>query len=259
MDFLKPSKRRSLLSEVIYVALNIALAVALLLVVLATESILPAIGIFLLSKWRIFAVRPRYWFANIQTNLVDSIVGISFVVLLYSGTTALPVQIVLTLLYIGWLIFLKPRSKRAYVAVQAGVSVFFGVTALMMISYAWPSSAVVLSMWLIGFSSARHVLGSYEEPHRSFYSLTWGLVFAEIGWLAYHWTFAYTIPGLAEIKLTQAAIISIAISFLAERVYASYKHHDTVRSGDILLPGLLSVSVIVIIMVLFNTIEQGAI
>lgn len=257
MDFLKPSKRRSFLSEAVYLALNVGLAIVLLLVVLATESILPAIAIFLLSKWRVFAVRPRYWFANIQTNLVDSIVGISFIILLYAGTTALAVQIVLTLLYVGWLIFVKPRSKRAFVAAQAGVAVFFGITTLMMISYAWPSSIVVLLMWLIGYSAARHVLGSYEEPHRSFYSLVWGLVFAEIGWLAYHWTFAYTIPGLADIKLTQAAIIGVAISFLAERVYASYKRHDSVRSGDVVLPALLSVSVIIIIMVLFNTIDQG--
>lgn len=61
MEFLKAAKRRTLLSELTYVALNIGLAVAILVVVLVIESPLPAIALVLLSKWRILAVRPRYW------------------------------------------------------------------------------------------------------------------------------------------------------------------------------------------------------
>lgn len=257
MEFLKSSKRRSFVSELIYILLNVALAVAILVVVWAIESPIAAFALVLLSKWRVLAVRPRYWFANVQANLVDIIVGISVVVLLYAASHALVAQIGLTILYIGWLLYIKPRSKRTFIAVQAGTALFLGVTALMTASYDWIASVVVLAMWLIGYSTARHVLGSYDEAHISFYSLVWGLVMAEIGWLAYHWSFAYGLPGVGSIKLSQAAIVSLAISFVAERVYMSFVKHGSVRSADITLPILLSVSLVIVILAFFNNVSIG--
>lgn len=259
MEFLKSSKRRSFLSELVYIGLNIALAVAVLAVVWAVESPIAAFVLVILSKWRILAVRPRYWFANIQANLVDIIVSLSIVVLLYAASGAVAVQCVLTLLYIGWLLFIKPRSSRLFVAIQAGSAAFLGTTALLSVSYDWIASPVIVLMWLIGYSTARHVLGSYDEAHISFYSLVWGLVLAEIGWLVYHWTFAYDLPGMGNVKLSQAALVVLALSFLAERVYASYTKHGTVRSADVTLPALLSVSVILILLLFFNKLGVGTI
>ncbi|MDB5167996.1 MAG: rane protein of unknown function [Candidatus Saccharibacteria bacterium] len=259
MEFLKSSKRRSLISELVYIGLNVAFAVTLLIILLVIESPLPAFALVLLSKWRILAVRPRYWFVNILTNLVDLIVSLSIVILIYTAGGAIGLQIVLTALYIAWLLYVKPKSKRSFVAIQAGAAVFLGVSALMTVSYDWIASLVVLAMWLIGYSAARHVVSSYDEPHASFYSLVWGLVFAELGWLAYHWTFAYAIPGAGDIKLSQVALISLAISFLAERAYTSYVRHGSIRSSDIIMPTLLSVSVIIILLTLFNMISTGVI
>jgi hypothetical protein len=258
MEFLKLSKRRSLLSEIIYVLLNVALAVGLLVIVWAIASPYAAFALVLLSKWRVLAVRPRYWFANLQANMVDVIVGMSMVVLLYAANGALVTQIILTLLYIVWLLVIKPRSKRAFVAIQAGAAVFLGTTALVQVSYDWFASLVVVFMWVIGYSAARHILGSYDEAHTSFYSLVWGLVLAEIGWLTYHWTFAYGLPGVGDIQLSQAALIVLGFSFIAERVYASYTKHGAVRSNDVTLPILLSVSVILILLTFFNTLSMGA-
>lgn len=259
MEFLKSSKRRSLISELVYIGLNVAFAVALLVILLAIESPLPAFALVLLSKWRILAVRPRYWFVNILTNLVDLIVSLSIVILIYTAGGAIGLQVLLTVLYIAWLLYVKPKSKRSFVAIQAGAAVFLGVSALVIVSYDWIASLVVLAMWLIGYSAARHVVSSYDEPHTSFYSLVWGLVFAELGWLIHHWTFAYVIPGAGDIKLSQAALIAVAISFLAERAYSSYVKHGSIRSSDVIMPALLSVSVIIILLTLFNTISTGAI
>ena len=259
MELLRLPNKRSLFSEIIYVALNIMLAIAILGVVWAVESPYAAFILVLLSKWRVLAVRPRYWFANLQSNLVDLIVGLSVVVLLYAANGALATQIIITLLYIGWLLFIKPRSKRSFIAVQAGVATFLGVTALLLVSYSWIASLVVVLMWVIGYSSARHVLGSYEEAHISFYSLIWGLLFAELGWLMYHWTFAYSLPGTGDIQLPQGALITIAISFVAERAYASYEKHGSVHSNDMILPTLLSVSMILILLMFFNTVSVGSV
>lgn len=258
MDFLKQPRRRSLISELVYIILNVGLAVTLLLVVQNIQSPLPAIGIFLLSKWRILAVRPRYWFTNLHANFVDIIVGISFVILLGAASAALGVQIALTILFIAWLLFIKPRSKRSFVAAQSAAALFFGVSALVTVSYNWDASIVVLLMWLIGYSAARHILGHYQEAHRSFFSLLWGFILAELGWLTYHWTFAYSIPGFGALKLSQAALVALTLSFLSERVYASYRRHDSVRIGEIILPTISSIAVIAIILLFFNTLDRGA-
>ena len=259
MEFLKLSKKRSLFSEFIYVGLNIALALAVLGVVWAVASPWAALVLVMLSKWRVLGVRPRYWFANIQANLVDIIVNVSVVVLLYAASGAVVAQCILTALYIVWLLFIKPRSKRVFVTLQAGIALFLGITALAIVSYDWNVVFVVMAMWVIGYSTARHVLASYDEAHLSFYSLIWAFVLAEFGWLTYHWTFAYKLPGVGDIKLVQAALIALAFSFLAERIYASYEKHGEIRNNDILLPSLFSISVILVLLVFFNRVTTGGI
>lgn len=262
MEFLRVVKRRSLFSELIYILLNVGLAVAILLVVWAVESPLPAFVLVVLSKWRILAVRPRYWFAHVQSNMVDLIVSVGLVVILSAignamGETGIFVQIGLTFAYIAWLLVLKPRTKRSYVIAQAGVAQAVGVTALYMSSYEWSASVVVLLMWLIGYTTARHVLSAYSESQLTFLSLAWGFVVAQIGWLTYHWSIAYRLPGIDGVLLPQVAIIIVAIGFLAERFYGSYVKHGSVRTVDVVMPTLLSLSVLIVILTLFNSVSIG--
>ncbi len=262
MDFLRAVKRRSLVSEAVYILLNVGLATAVLLVVWAIESPVPAFALILLSKWRVLAVRPRYWFAHVQANLVDLIVSLSLVVLLYaagsgSGEAGMMFQIVLTVLYVLWLLVLKPQTRRAFVVAQAGVAVFVGAIALFTVAFEWPSSLVVLAMWVLGYATARHVLAAYSEAHLTFLSFAWGLLIAELGWLAYHWTIAYNLPLSTGLRLPQVAIVALALSFLGERAYSSFSHHGVVRAMDIALPALLSISIITVLLVLFNGVNSG--
>lgn len=264
MELLKLVRRRSFLSEVIYTVLNVALAVAILFIIRATESPWLAVGLVVLSKWRVLAVRPRYWFVNVQANLVDFIVGIGTVILLYTtyvGASdpyqATAIMIALTAFYIGWLLFLKPRSKRAYVIAQAAVALFVGVTALYIIAYSWPASAVVLLMWLIGYSTARHVLSSYDETHILFLSLVWGLVLAEIGWIAYHWTVGYAPLGLESVLLPRVSLSVLCIAFIVQRAYDSFYHHQKIRGNDVILPILFTISIIVVLPLILNVLGAG--
>ncbi len=257
-NFLQLPKHKSTIGDLAYIALNVGLAIALLVVVLAIESPLPAFAVVLLSKWRILAVRPRFWFKNIQSNLVDIVVGLSVVVFLHAASGAMPLQVIIASLFAVWLLFIKPRSKRGYVAFQAGAALFLGTNALFMVSPEWPATAVVLAMWVIGYSTARHVLTHYRESDRTFFSMVWGLIIAEIGWLGYHWSFAYDVPGLSGIDLSQTALIVFVLGFLANRVYDSYHHNEgVIRMNDIMLPVIFSVSVILVIMLFFNTLGTG--
>jgi len=255
MEFLKLVRRRSFLSEAVYMILNIGLAIALLVVIRYTESIPFALALVLVSKWRVLAVRPRFWWANLRSNLVDFIVSVSVVLHLYMINLAgleesrkLVIMGIVTILYIAWLLFLKPRSKRSYVAAQAGVAVLLGTAALFTVSYNWPVSVVVIGMWVIGFAAARHVLSSYdEETHSIFLSLAWGVVMAEIGWVSYHWAIAYPLPIVASLLVPQVAIIGTLVCFLASKAYDSFYHHQKIRTNDIILPLLFTVSVAVLL------------
>jgi hypothetical protein len=250
MDLLKTVTKRSFLSEVLYVLLNLLLAVMVLVAVLVVNVPWPALGLVLLSKWRIFAVRSRYWVANIRANMVDIIVGVSTVIFLYSAEGKLPLQIGLTVLYAAWLLYVKPRSKRIFVAAQALIGLIFGLEALVQISPSLSSSVVVIASWVIGYSAARHILSLQHETHINFLSLLWGFVTAEIMWLSYHWTIGYAI--LSPLQLSQAMVIVVLLSFLAERIYISHHRNGSVRSGDVILPALLSLSVIGVLLFVFG-------
>lgn len=263
MEFLKIVKRRSFLNEAIYIALNVALAIALMFIIRITGSLLPAFALVLLSKWRIFAVRLRFWFANIQTNLVSVIIDVSFVIFLYITNIAnvgdsqvFIVQCILSLLYIGWLLFLKPKSKRVYVVAQAGTALFVGITAVYAMSYGWIASPVILLTWLIGYAVARHVLGSYdEESHVLLLSLAWSLVVAEISWIAYHWTIAYRLPFITSVLLPQVSIVILCLGFVTYKAYNSYYHHQKIRINDIILPLIFTISIVSVLVLAFNSVS----
>ena len=260
MDFLKRVRKRSFLSEAVYTVLNIALAVAVVVVIIYTGSVWFAIGLVILSKWRVFAVRPRFWWANLRSNLVDFIVSISFVLHMYIVNDASIVDSrkllllgILTVLYVGWLLYIKPRSKRSFVAIQAGVAVLMGTSALFAISYDWPVSVVVIAMWVIGYTAARHILSSYdEETHGLFISLAWGVVMAQLAWVAYHWTIAYNLPLVTSLHIPQVAIIATLMSFLAFKSYDSFYKHAKIRMNDIILPLLFTLSVVLVLVTIFN-------
>lgn len=267
MEFLKTIKRQSFLNEVIYVALNIGLAVSLMLIVRLTGSLWLAFILVLLGKWRLFAVRPRFWFAHVQANLVSIIVSISFVVFLYvansasvGATQSLVVQSILVLMDIGWLLFLKSQSKRIYIVAQAGVALFVGVSAIFMVSYDWIVSPVVLLTWLVGYATARHIISSYdEESHTELLSMCFGLILAEISWLAYHWAIAYRLPIATSFLLPQVSIVTVGFAFLAYKTYDSYYHHQKVRFSDISLPLVFTISIVAVLLIFFNGVSANII
>lgn len=256
MEFLRPSRRRTLLSETVYISLNVGVALLIFAMVYLVGSPLAAFGVVVLSKWRVFAVRPQYWYAHVIANSIDVIVGLSFVVFLTAAAGELVVQAVFTALYIAWLLILKPQSKRFYVVIQAAFGMLLGVAALAQLSYDWYASVFVIGMWVVGFSAARHTLLAYQEPHTRILSVLWGLVVAELGWISYHWTIAYALPFTDGVQIAQIALIATLLGFLAERSYASYHTHKEVRLSDITLPLLLSLSLIALLVTLFGATQS---
>lgn len=258
MDLLKVSRKRNTkISNAAYVALNIALALGVFFAVLSFETIWVALVLTFVSKWRVLVVRPRFWMANILANMVDVIVGVAHVLLVYGALGSLWIQVALTIMYIIWLLFIKPRSAPLYVTVQAGFAVFYGVTALSFAAYDTNLLVFVIGMWLIGFAAARHVLMSYDDGLVTILSLIWGFLFAELGWLGYHWLFTYTLPSAAEIQLVQLAVIATVLSFLARQVYDNHYKHGKIKAKELVTPIVFSVAIVVMLVVFFNQVGVG--
>ena len=251
------SNRRSQISDAAYIGLNIALVLLLLFAVLSTETIWLALVLVALSKWRIFAVRPRFWPANILANLVDVIVGVSHVILLGAAIGEPWLQVLLSVAYVIWMLIIKPRSKRVYIAIQAGAAVFVGTTALALSAFGTDSIVFVIGMFIIGYVAARHVLMGYDEPLTGLLTALWGLVLAELGWLSYHWLFAYTLPNSANLKFVQVALIATLVSFLAEQVLASRHSNGNAKFTDLVLPAAFTTILILIVVVFFTSLIAG--
>lgn len=257
MDLIKSATRRSRVSEIVYTALNVGYALALLFLVKSFDPPYIAFLVVALSKWRVFAVRPRFWFANVQANLVDTIVGLSAVTLLWAANGQTAVQLGLTALFAVWLLVVKPRSKRIWVLAQAGICQFLGLTALFTVAYAAPVVIITAAAWGIGYASARHVFSTYDkEEEKVFISIVWGFVVAEMSWLAYHWTLAYTLSG--ELKLPQIALFSAAFGFVAVRFYDSYhRNHGTVKFQDMRWPLIFTGTLILMLLLRFSGLDTA--
>lgn len=257
MELVKSAgKRTSLVSEVLYIAFNLGLAIGTFLLVLFGVPVL-AYLLVMISKWRVFAVRPRFWWANIKANLLDLLLGLSVVTMILQADGLLWLQVVITLLYGLWLIVLKPRSDRGSILIQAGVAQFMAITALYSIGFDWPAILVVAAMWVIGYISAQHAISSYEDKDVTLLSLAWGLIVAELGWIAYSWTIAYSVAPAGAFKIPHIAFIITLLAYFAARAYGIYAAKRKLRLNDITLPAVFSGSIILIILIFFNDISRG--
>lgn len=162
----------------------------LALVLVRLNAVQLALVVIILAKWRMFAVRPRFWPANIRANAIDIMVGLAAVVFIDYAPNAL-IEIIWAVLYGVWLIVVKPRSTALWVSLQAAIGQLAALSALYL---AWDSgSPLVLTLvtGLICYLTARHFFDSFDEAYARLLSYTWGYMGAALAWLLSHWLLFY--------------------------------------------------------------------
>ncbi len=252
-DYILVRKSRNIISSVLHVIFNIILGVGSVILTCVTGSWVIGVLFVLVSKWRMFAVRPRYWFTNIKANLVDIIVGTSFVIIAYcSGTNILPIHIIVAILYTLWLIILKPRSTEFATKCQALAAVFLGTTAIVLLFGSSDSVYLTIGAFILGYSASRHILIQSNDENFSLTTLVAGLCSAELAWLLHSWLIVYSF-GNTGIMVPQLSIILTITSFIFNRVCESVANHDgKIKSKDILIPTIFSLAVIFMIIFWFS-------
>ena len=83
-------------------------------------------------------------------------------------------------------------------------------------------------------------------------SAIWGLVFAELGWLSYYWTYSYGKSLFGGVS--QVTIILLLFSLVASKAYQSYNKHKAIRFSDISAPVILTAGIILVMLVFLNSV-----
>lgn len=249
-DFVLMRKSRNIASNMVHVFLNILLGVMAVLITVFSSAPLLGILLVLVSKWRIFAVRSRYLWLNLKSNLVDLIVGISIVMIsYYSGSTLLPVHFVLMVVYVVWLLFVKPQSSETASLTQSLVAVFLGITTTTFLAANTNSVVAIVLAFLVGYAASRHVLVQTNDKDFTLTTLVCGLIFAEVAWLADSWAIVYTF-GQTGIRVPQVAIILTIFTFVYNYArQAMVRYQDDFRFKNIAGPvvfGLVLVGIVVL-------------
>ncbi len=250
-DFILVRRGRNALSSVLYVVLNIALAIGSTFLTLVSGSWILGALLVLLSKWRVIAVRPRYWWVNIKGNLVDFIVGVSMVFMVYyAGTELNMAHILITVAYTVWLVAIKPKSSEVMTELQAILAVFFGMGMAVLLATNVDPILIVVLGFVIGYGAARHVFGQSEDHDYTLVTLIVGLLMAELSWIMYHWVIVYSF-GNFNIVLPQLAMLTAIIFYVFVKGYKSaLKYDGKIKAGDIVLPAIFS-GIIVFMMIIY--------
>lgn len=250
VDFIKSAHKRTVLANILHILFYVVyVLLVLFLIVLFPTAPWAALAVVLLSKWRVISVRPRYWWANILSNLTDTMLGLGVVILMWVSSS-LPIQIILALAYIVWLVSIKPQHKRHIVVIQAGVAQFVALWALFSVGYMIPLFVLVMTVFVIGFGAARHALSAYDEVDRGLLASVWGFVIAQLGFVAWHWTIAYSITS--TLKIPQIAIIIAALAFLAEKSYVAWRNDQKISWNEIKWPAAFVGIVLVMLLFFFS-------
>jgi hypothetical protein len=201
-------KRSKNLTLLVGKAIYLALIIGLVLFDLS----LVAYGLVVVSKWRMFAVQPSYWWANFRKNIPDIAVGLATVSII-SQLVEQPIIYLASFstLYGVWLFLIKPRSNAAWVRFQAGFAQAYGLAALYLaIDFRLPGIAVVGLTWLLGYGVARLFLTSFgtSDETNEVTAQLWAFCLLVLGWMAWWWNIIYPV---GDILLVPQIVLSASL------------------------------------------------
>ncbi|MBC7708282.1 hypothetical protein H7Y63_03595 [Polaromonas sp.] len=198
---------------------------AVVFILVRLQFVQLALIMVVLSKWRMLAVRPRFWAANIRANAIDIMVGVAVTLFMSHSTSSVAIQLVWAVLYGIWLIAIKPRSSLLFTSLQAAIGQICGLSALYLTWSAGPLVGIVFVTGLICYLAARHFFDSFNEPYARLLAYLWGYFGAALSWLMGHWLLFYVYDIIAQPTL----LLSVLGYGLAVLYYLD--HHSRLNKG----------------------------
>ncbi len=238
---IKPAKGFSRLAHVIT---NLVL-VLLVFVLVRIDFGQLALALVLLSKWRMFVVRPRFWPSLVRYNAVDIIVSISLLVFMMHSDSQL-VQLLWAAAYAVWLLIIKPASGPLMVSIQAMTGLLFGLGGAFLAWGASPLYWLVLSVATICYLSARHFFDSFDEPYAKLLSYNWAFFASGLTWVLGHWLLFYG-------PIAQPTLLLVAVGYGLAALY--YLDHNDKLSKLVRIEIMATTCAIVVAVVVSLTVN----
>lgn len=227
------------------VHLILSLLLPLIVLALVRIDFIPlAATLILLSKWRMLAVKPRFWLAHIRTNAVDIMTSLAFLVFM-TQTFSFAWQIVWTVIFILWLTVLKPKSTPLLVGMQALIGFTFGLTALFLIGGEYPLFILVVLTGLIAYTAAHHLLDAFEDKYTRLLAYIWAWFSASLVWVLGHWLLYY-----ADGLVAQPVLLLLSIGYGLAALY--YLDHTQRLTGVIGRQFVFIMAAITVIILTFS-------
>lgn len=223
-------------------ALSVALPIAVYVLVAIFYLPWVALALVILSKWQIFVVKPRFWWANLKFSAVDLIFKLSVLAMLVmcqfkidalvtKSTLILTLlQLSLVGLYLFWNIHLRKQTSAVGMRLQALVAQFLALTTI-----AWgagfsgptaPISLALIVTWVVCYSAAQHCLFAYEESAIPQLASLWALFATSLCFLQLIWAQNFLFFSQLLYVPLMPFIIS-AFGFLATRTHAFIEDKQT--------------------------------
>lgn len=174
---------------------------AILFILVRLQFVQLALSLVVLSKWRMFAVRPRFWAANIRANAIDIMVGLSIVLFITHGGSAY-IQLGWAAIYAVWLIYIKPASSLLMIGLQAFIGQLAALSALYLTWAGGPLYGLSLFTGLICYLAARHFFDGFDEVYAKLLAYVWGYFGVSLAWLLAHWLLFYHVIAQPTLLLS---------------------------------------------------------
>jgi len=194
-----------------------------------------ALALIILSKWQIFVVKPRFWWANLKFSAIDLIFKLSILALLVMAQFKIDALVtkstlILTLLqlslvglYLYWNIHLRKQTSPTKMRLQALLA-----QLLALIAIAWgagfsgpntPISLALIASWIVCYSAAQHCLFAYEESAIPQLASLWALFATSLCFLQLIWAQNFLFFSQLLYIPLMPFVVS-AFGFLAARTHA---------------------------------------
>jgi hypothetical protein len=219
---------RELTGKITHHILSVALPIAIYILVAVFHLPWIALSLVILSKWQIFVVKPRFWWANIKFSAVDLIFKLSVLALVYLAQLKIDplinrsplvleiFQLAVISLYLFWNIHLRKQTSPKGMRLQALLAQGLSLTAICWVGgFAGPTlplSLTIIASWIVSYAAAQHILYAYEESAIPQLASFWALFSSSLIFLQLIWAQNFIFfSGLLYLPLMPAAVSGFAL------------------------------------------------
>jgi hypothetical protein len=194
---------RELTGKATHHILSVALPISIYILVAVFHLPWIALSLIFLSKWQIFVVKPRFWWANIKFSAVDLIFKLSVLSLVYLSQLKIDLlinksplvlnifQVLIIGLYLFWNVHLRKQTSNSGMRLQALLAQLLSLTAIVWVGGfagpTFPLSAALFASWIVSYAAAQHTLYAYEESAIPQLASFWALFASSLTFLQLIW------------------------------------------------------------------------